>query len=54
MVAGAHWKTIILNMFFHCCEDSEPHIRLPSLGTQERDRQSPRESDFEGQWDLIT
>ena len=50
----ANRKTIIPKMFFHCCEDFEPHIRLPSLGTQQRDRQSSRESDFEGQWDLIT
>ena len=36
--------------FSHCCEGSEPHIRLPSLRTQQR----AGESDLEGQWDLIT
>ena len=36
-----NWRTIILNKFFHCCEDSEPLIRLPSLGIQQRAWESP-------------
>ena len=41
-------------MFSHCCEGCELHIRLPSLGIQQKGLGIPRESDFEGQWDLIT
>ena len=48
-----NWRTIILKKFSHCWESSRSHNRLPK-----RDRAKtlriPRESDFEGQWDLIT
>ena len=37
-----NWRTIIPKKFSHCCEDSEPHIRLSSLRIQERDWDSPR------------
>ena len=36
--------------FSHCCEDFEPHVRLPGLGIQHRE--CPRESDLECQRDL--
>ena len=32
---------MIPKKFSHCCEDSEPHIRLPSLRIQERYWESP-------------
>ena len=38
-----NWRTIILNKFFHCCEDSEPLIRLPSLGIQQRKWEYPQD-----------
>ena len=42
----AGWVTqtreqLILKKFSHCCKGSEPQIRLPSLGIQQRDWQSP-------------
>ena len=40
-------RLIITKKFSQCCEGSEPHVRLPSLGI-------PRESDLETQRDLIT
>ena len=48
-----NWRTIIPKKFLHCFEGSRTHIRLSSLGIQPEDG-IPRESDFEGQWDLIT
>ena len=39
--------------FSHCCESSRTHNRFPNLGISVRLR-TPREFDFEGQWDLIT
>ena len=36
------WVTIILNKLSHCCEGSEPYIRLPSLGIQQTAQESPR------------
>ena len=30
-------KNNIPKKFSHCCDSSEPHIRLPSLGIQQRD-----------------
>ena len=36
-----NWRTMISTKFSHCCEDSEPHIRLPSLRIQERNWESP-------------
>ena len=35
------WRTMVPKKFSHCCEDSEPHVTLPSLGTQQRDWESP-------------
>ena len=32
---------MIPKKFSHCCEGSEPHIRFPSLGIQQRDWESP-------------
>ena len=32
-----HWRTIIPKKSFSCCEGSEPHIRLPILGIQQKD-----------------
>ena len=46
-----NWRTIIPKKFSHYCEGSEPHINLPRLG---KGLGIPKESDFEGQWDLIT
>ena len=40
-------------MSSHCCEVSRPHIRLQP-GDPAKELGIPRESDFEGQWDLIT
>ena len=31
-----NWRTIIPKNFSHCYEGSEPHVRLPSLGIQQR------------------
>ena len=36
-----NWVTIIPNKLSHCCEGSEPYIRLPSLGFRQRDWESP-------------
>ena len=47
-----NWRTIILKKFSHCCEGSEP--QLPSLGGLAQGLGIPRDSDFEGQHDLIT
>ena len=33
---------VIPKKFFHCYEVSEPHVRLPNLRIQQRDRKSPR------------
>ena len=44
---GTVWKDpltgekIILKKFSHCCEGSEPHVMLPSLGIWQRDWESP-------------
>ena len=34
-------RTIIPKKLHHCCEDSEPHFRLPSIRIQQRDWESP-------------
>jgi len=34
-------RTIIPKMFSHCCEGSEPHVRLPSLEIQQMDYKYP-------------
>ena len=47
-----NWRAIILKKFSHCCEGSEP--QLPSLGGLAQGLGIPRDSDFEGQHDLIT
>ena len=39
--------------FSHCCESSRAHNRFPNLGISVRLR-TPREFDFEDQWDLTT
>ena len=31
-VGDTDWRIIIPKKFSHCCEHSEPHVRLPSLG----------------------
>lgn len=36
-----NWTTIIKKKFSHCCEGSESHIRLPSLGIRQRDWEPP-------------
>ena len=37
-----NWRTTTIpKKFSHCCEGSEPHARLPSLGIQQRDWVSP-------------
>ena len=39
-------------MISHCCEGSEPHVRVPSLG-RNKGLEIPRESGLERQQDLI-
>ena len=41
-----NWRTIISNKFSHCCEVSEPYIRLPSWGSDKKTG-IPRENDLE-------
>ena len=36
-----NWRTVILKKFSPCCKGSEPRNRLPSLGIQQRDWESP-------------
>ncbi|XDA90983.1 hypothetical protein R6Z07F_020594 [Ovis aries] len=36
-----NWRMIIPKMLSYCYEGSEPHVRLPSLGIQQRDWESP-------------
>jgi len=45
---------MMLEKFFHCCEGSETHVRLSSLGIQAKGLGAPRKSDVEGQWGWIT
>ena len=40
--------------FSHCCESSRPHNRLSNLGIPAKGLRIPKESNFEGQQDLIT
>ena len=47
-----NWRTITPKKF-SCCEGSEPHVRLPSLEDLTKELGIPRESDLEGQQDLI-
>ena len=56
-----NWRTSIAQKYSHSCESSELHVRLFSLGIQQRERERerereragiPRGSDFEGQQDL--
>ena len=35
------WENNNTKKFSHYCEGSEPHSRLPSLGIQQRDWESP-------------
>ena len=35
------WRVMIPRNSSHCCRGSEPHVRLPSLGLQKRDWESP-------------
>ena len=35
------WRTIIPKQESHCCKGSETHIRLPSLGIQQREWEYP-------------
>ena len=46
-------RTILPQKFSHCCEDSQLHVRLPSLGNLIKGLGIPRKSDLESQWDLI-
>ena len=39
---STNWRTIIPKQFSHCCEGSRPHNRLPKLGSQQRDWESPQ------------
>ena len=38
---STNWRTITPKKFSHCCENSRPHNRLPNLGIQRRDWESP-------------
>jgi len=42
----AGWENNNTEKFSHYCEGSKPHIRLPSLGIQQRDRESPGNLDL--------
>ena len=42
----AGWENDNTKKFSHYCEGSEPHIRLPSLGIQQRDWESPGNLDL--------
>ena len=46
-------RTIIPQKSTHWNEGSEPHFRLPNMGGPATGGGIPRESDFEGQRDLI-
>ena len=48
--ATTNQRTIIPKKFSHCCEGSEPYVRLSSLDFK---LGIPRESDLKGQQDLI-
>ena len=41
-VGDLQTRTIIPKKFSHSCKGSEPHIRLPSLGIQQKDWEFPR------------
>ena len=47
-------ETEIAKKFSHYCKSSEPHVRLLSLGIQQKELGIPRESELKGQQDLIT
>ena len=49
-----NWKPVVPKKFSLCCEGSEPHVRLPSLGNPAKGLWTCRESDFEGKRDLTT
>ena len=49
-----NWRNIIPKKFPDSCEGSELNIRLPSLGNLTEELGILRESDFEGQQNLIT
>ena len=48
-----NWRTIITKKFTYCFKYSWPHIRFPNLRNS-KGLGIPRQSDFEGQQDLIT
>lgn len=48
-----NWRKIIPKKFSYCSDGSKPHVRLPTWGSN-RGTGIPRESDLEGQRDLIT
>ena len=50
----SNWRTNIPKKFLHCCESSTSHNRLTNLGILQRGARIPKESDFEGQQDLIS
>ena len=47
------WRTIIPKKFLHCCESSRAQ-QISQLGDLAKGLRTPREFDFEGQWDLNT
>ena len=51
-------EKIIPKKFLHCCKSYRPHNRCSNLDSglpgSRKGTEIPRESDFEGQWDLIT
>ena len=49
----ANWRTILPKKFLHCFKFWGPQ-QISQPGNPAKEMRSPRESDFEGQWDLIT
>ena len=48
------WITIMPKEFFYCCEGSVTRCQAFQPGEPTKELAVPRESDFEGQQDLIT
>ena len=46
-------RTIIPNKFLHCCKVPRATVDSPTWGIPAKGLRTPREFDFEGQWDLI-
>ena len=47
-------RTIIPNKFLHCCKVPRATVDSPTWGIPAKGLRTPREFDFEGQWDLRT